>query len=46
MHRDLQTLTEAMFTNLQTVLLGDSTEAASGWHETGLLDFAYSSLLR
>ncbi|XP_016831098.1 prostacyclin synthase [Cricetulus griseus] len=46
MHRDLQALTEAMFTNLRTVLLGDSTEAAGGWQETGLLDFAYSSLLR
>ena len=46
MHRDLQTLTEAMYTNLRTVLLGDSTEAASGWHATGLLDLSYSSLLR
>ncbi|KAL6080335.1 hypothetical protein STEG23_036306, partial [Scotinomys teguina] len=46
MHRDLQALTEAMYTNLRTVLLGDSTEAASDWQETGLLDFAYSSLLR
>ncbi|CAO2577618.1 Prostacyclin synthase [Lemmus lemmus] len=46
MHRDLQALTEAMYTNLRTVLLGDSTEAASGWHETGLLDLSYSSLLR
>ncbi|KAK7803314.1 hypothetical protein U0070_009074 [Myodes glareolus] len=45
MHRDLQALTEAMYTNLRTVLLGDSTEAASGWHETGLLDLSYSSLL-
>ncbi|KAH0511052.1 Prostacyclin synthase, partial [Microtus ochrogaster] len=46
MHRDLQALTEAMYTNLRTVLLGDSTEAASGWHATGLLDLSYSSLLR
>lgn len=46
LHRDLQALTEAMYTNLHTVLLGDTTEAGSGWHEMGLLDFSYSSLLR
>lgn len=46
LHRDLQALTEAMYTNLRNVLLGDTTEAGSGWHEMGLLDFSYSSLLR
>uniref|UniRef100_A0A2K5V781 Prostacyclin synthase n=1 Tax=Macaca fascicularis TaxID=9541 RepID=A0A2K5V781_MACFA len=46
LHRELQALTEAMYTNLHTVLLGDATEAGSGWHEMGLLDFSYSSLLR
>lgn len=46
MHKDLQTLTEAMYTNLRTVLLGDSTEGGSGWQEKGLLEFSYSSLLR
>ncbi|XP_049724882.1 prostacyclin synthase [Elephas maximus indicus] len=46
LHRDLQALTEAMYTNLRTVLLDDATEAGGGWHETGLLDFSYSSLLR
>lgn len=46
MHRDLQALTEAMYANLRTVLLGDSTEAGSGWQETGLLEFSYNSLLR
>ncbi|KAF5917436.1 hypothetical protein HPG69_017327 [Diceros bicornis minor] len=45
LHRDLQALTEAMYTNLLTVLLGD-TEAGSGWHEMGLFDFSYSFLLR
>lgn len=45
MHRDLQALTEAMYTNLRTVLLGDSTEAGSGWQETGLLEFSYNALL-
>lgn len=45
LHRDLQALTEAMYANLHTVL-GDTTEAGSGWHEMGLLDFSYSSLLR
>uniref|UniRef100_A0A2K5XYD2 Prostacyclin synthase n=1 Tax=Mandrillus leucophaeus TaxID=9568 RepID=A0A2K5XYD2_MANLE len=45
LHRELQALTEAMYTNLHTVLLGDATEAGSGWHEMGLLDFSYSSLL-
>ncbi|KAM6163970.1 prostacyclin synthase isoform 2-T2 [Rhynchocyon petersi] len=43
---DLQGLTEAMYTNLHTVLLGDTTEAGTDWHEIGLLDFSYSSLLR
>ncbi|XP_053430530.1 prostacyclin synthase [Nycticebus coucang] len=46
LHRDLQVLTDAMYTNLCTVLLGDATEAGSGWHEMGLLDFSYSVLLR
>ncbi|XP_012510153.1 PREDICTED: prostacyclin synthase [Propithecus coquereli] len=46
LHRELQTLTEAMYTNLRTVLLGDAAEAGSGWHEMGLLDFSYSFLLR
>ncbi|GAB1287232.1 Prostacyclin synthase [Apodemus speciosus] len=46
MHRDLQALTEAMYTNLRTVLLGDSTEAGSDWQETGLLEFSYNALLR
>uniref|UniRef100_H2R8V6 Prostacyclin synthase n=1 Tax=Pan troglodytes TaxID=9598 RepID=H2R8V6_PANTR len=46
LHRELQALTEAMYTNLHTVLLGDATEAGSGWHEMGLLDFSYSFLLR
>ncbi|XP_029420243.1 prostacyclin synthase isoform X2 [Nannospalax galili] len=46
MHKDLQALTEAMYTNLHTILLGDPTDVGSGWHETGLLDFAYNSLLR
>lgn len=45
MHRDLQALTEAMYTNLRTVLLGDSTEAGSDWRETGLLEFSYNALL-
>ena len=45
MHRDLQALTEAMYTNLRTVLLGDSTEAASGGNETGIIYLSYSSLL-
>lgn len=45
MHKDLQALTEAMYTNLRTVLLGDSTEGGSGWQEKGLLEFSYSSLL-
>ncbi|KAM4830137.1 prostacyclin synthase [Urocitellus parryii] len=45
-HRDLQVLTEAMFTNLRSVLLGDATEGASGWREVGLLDLCYGSLLR
>uniref|UniRef100_G1R5M7 Prostacyclin synthase n=1 Tax=Nomascus leucogenys TaxID=61853 RepID=G1R5M7_NOMLE len=46
LHRELQALTEAMYTNLHTVLLGDAMEAGSGWHEMGLLDFSYSFLLR
>ncbi|XP_025787971.1 prostacyclin synthase [Puma concolor] len=46
LHKDLQALTEAMYTNLRTVLLGDATEAGSGWHEMGLLDFSYNFLLR
>ncbi|XP_037668034.1 prostacyclin synthase isoform X1 [Choloepus didactylus] len=46
LHKDLQALTEAMYTNLRTVLLGDATEAGSGWHEMGLLDFSYSFMLR
>ncbi|XP_004698109.1 prostacyclin synthase [Echinops telfairi] len=46
LHRDLQALTEAMDTNLRTVLLGDATEAGDGWHEMGLLDFSYNFLLR
>ncbi|XP_053055814.1 prostacyclin synthase isoform X2 [Acinonyx jubatus] len=46
LHKDLQALTEAMYTNLRTVLLGDATEAGGGWHEMGLLDFSYSFLLR
>ncbi|XP_014395144.1 PREDICTED: prostacyclin synthase [Myotis brandtii] len=46
LHRDLQALTDAMYTNLRTVLLGDATEAGSGWHEMGLLGLSYSFLLR
>ncbi|XP_027479019.1 prostacyclin synthase [Zalophus californianus] len=46
LHRDLQALTDAMYTNLLTVLLGDTTEEAGGWREMGLLDFSYSCLLR
>ncbi|XP_016072886.1 PREDICTED: prostacyclin synthase [Miniopterus natalensis] len=46
LHRDLQSLTEAMYINLRTVLLGDTAEEGSGWHEMGLLDFSYSFLLR
>ncbi|XP_036682127.1 prostacyclin synthase [Balaenoptera musculus] len=46
LHKELQALTEAMCTNLHTVLLGDTTEAGSGWHEMGLLEFSYSFLLR
>ncbi|KAF3817384.1 hypothetical protein GH733_012675 [Mirounga leonina] len=46
LHRDLQALTDAMYTNLRTVLLGDTTEEAGGWREMGLLDFSYSCLLR
>nr|XP_030694901.1 prostacyclin synthase isoform X1 [Globicephala melas] len=46
LHKELQALTEAMYTNLHTVLLGDTTEAGSGWHEMGLLEFSYSFLLR
>lgn len=45
MHKDLQALTDAMYTNLRTVLLGDSTEGGSGWQETGLLELSYNSLL-
>lgn len=46
LHRDLQALTDAMYSNLRTVLLGDTSEAAGGWLEMGLLDFSYSCLLR
>lgn len=46
LHRDLQALTDAMYANLRTVLLGDTAEAGSGWHEMGLLDLSYSFLLR
>ncbi|XP_048205563.1 prostacyclin synthase [Perognathus longimembris pacificus] len=46
LHRDLQALTEAMHTNLRTVLLGDPEEADGSWRETGLLDLSYSCLLR
>lgn len=46
LHRDLQALTDAMYTNLRTVLLGDTTEVANGWHEMGLLDLSYNFLLR
>lgn len=46
LHRDLQALTEAMFTNLRSILLGDAAEGASGWQETGLLDLCYGALLR
>nr|XP_010956925.2 prostacyclin synthase [Camelus bactrianus] len=46
LHRELQALTEAMYTNLHTLLLGDTAEAGSGWREMGLLDFSYSFLLR
>lgn len=46
LHRDLQALTEAMYTNLCTVLLGDATEVGGAWREMGLLDFSYSFLLR
>ncbi|XP_015999213.1 prostacyclin synthase [Rousettus aegyptiacus] len=46
LHRDLQALTEAMYTNLRTVLLGDATEVGGAWREMGLLDFSYSFLLR
>lgn len=46
LHRDLQALTEAMFTNLHCILLGDAAEGPRGWRETGLLDLCYSSLLR
>ncbi|XP_020137324.2 prostacyclin synthase isoform X1 [Microcebus murinus] len=46
LHRELQTLTEAMYANLRTVLLGDAAEAGGGWREMGLLDFSYSLLLR
>uniref|UniRef100_A0A8C3VWJ2 Prostacyclin synthase n=1 Tax=Catagonus wagneri TaxID=51154 RepID=A0A8C3VWJ2_9CETA len=46
LHRELQALTEAMYTNLRTILPGDTVEAGSGWHETGLFDFSYSCLLR
>uniref|UniRef100_A0A8C0PNK5 Prostacyclin synthase n=1 Tax=Canis lupus familiaris TaxID=9615 RepID=A0A8C0PNK5_CANLF len=46
LHKDLQALTDSMYANLRTVLLGDTTEAGSGWHEISLLDFSYSCLLR
>lgn len=46
LHRDLQALTEAMYTNLRTVLADDTAEAGTGWHEMGLLEFSYSCLLR
>ncbi|OWK03059.1 PTGIS, partial [Cervus elaphus hippelaphus] len=46
LHKELQALTDAMYTNLRTVLLGDTMEAGSGWHEMGLLEFSYSFLLR
>ncbi|XP_047394530.1 prostacyclin synthase [Sciurus carolinensis] len=46
LHRDLQALTETMFTNLHCILLGDAAEGSGGWRETGLLDLCYSSLLR
>ncbi|XP_033622979.1 prostacyclin synthase [Fukomys damarensis] len=45
-HRDLQSLTDAMYTNLRTMLLGDPAEASGDWRETGLFEFCYSSLLR
>ncbi|XP_010833422.1 PREDICTED: prostacyclin synthase [Bison bison bison] len=46
LHKELQVLTDAMYTNLRTVLLGDTVEAGSGWHEMGLLEFSYGFLLR
>ena len=46
LHKELQALTDAMYTNLRTVLLGDTVDAGSGWHEMGLLEFCYSFLLR
>ncbi|XP_036274620.1 prostacyclin synthase [Pipistrellus kuhlii] len=46
LHRDLQALTDAMYANLRTVVLGDTAAAGSGWHEMGLLDLSYSFLLR
>ncbi|XP_059748378.1 prostacyclin synthase isoform X1 [Bos taurus] len=46
LHKELQALTDAMYTNLRTVLLGDTVEAGSGWHEMGLLEFSYGFLLR
>ena len=46
LYKELQALTDAMYTNLRTVLLGDTVEAGSGWHEMGLLEFSYSFLLR
>ncbi|XP_063104263.1 prostacyclin synthase [Cavia porcellus] len=45
-HRDLQALTDAMYSNLRTVLLGEPAEAAGDWHKTGLFEFSYSALLR
>ncbi|XP_055964448.1 prostacyclin synthase [Sorex fumeus] len=46
LHKDLQALTEAVDTNLRTILLGDAAEAGGGWHETGLFEFCYGILLR
>lgn len=46
LYKELQALIEAMYTNLRTVLLGDTAEAGSGWQEMGLLEFCYGFLLR
>uniref|UniRef100_A0A8C2UZ03 Prostacyclin synthase n=1 Tax=Chinchilla lanigera TaxID=34839 RepID=A0A8C2UZ03_CHILA len=45
-HRDLQALTDAMYTNLRTVLLGEPAEATGDWCKAGLLEFCYGALLR
>uniref|UniRef100_A0A8C9C595 Prostacyclin synthase n=1 Tax=Phocoena sinus TaxID=42100 RepID=A0A8C9C595_PHOSS len=45
LHKELQARTEAVYANLHIAPLGDTREAGSGWHATGLLEFSYSGPL-